>query len=503
MAEQQAAQIDSLRDSLAQIERQIIAFEAQREQRDTLGKEIAILTGESNGLLTVNQTLEKEMNSLSRLQLIKTPHEAPVCPLCGQHLDEQHKAAIIEQYMAEGISHRDLIAEHKQRTKTLSKTISQHESTIRTLDVELKRLDMLKRQAGELNGQLERAYESRQQLEDDYAALVALEAALTSGEYAAEINTQIETIYGQIDALGYDEGWHAQTNEMLKTLSAYERRKHDLDVALETLPGIQAALSTARERRQRWQDEYTQDTQAAAERRAEIDQLKVQVDEEKRRQVDLNRCRIEERNITETKIGVEQALNAVYEARTRRLELSERRDALTVERTIYEQLREAFGKNGVPAMIIEAAIPELEDAANKLLTRITDGKMNVRFDTQKEKKTGGVSETLDILISDELGTRDYALYSGGEGFRVNFAVRVALSQFLARRAGAQLQTLFIDEGFGSQDVMGRERLLEAINAISSEFDLILVVTHIDELQDAFPVHIRVNKGESGATVEIG
>ncbi len=79
MAEQQAAQIHLLRDSLAQIERQIIAFEAQREQRDTLGKEIAILTGESNGLLTVNQTLEKEMDSLrSRLQSIKTPHEAPV-----------------------------------------------------------------------------------------------------------------------------------------------------------------------------------------------------------------------------------------------------------------------------------------------------------------------------------------------------------------------------------------------------------------------------------------
>ncbi len=170
--------------------------------------------------------------------------------------------------MAEGISHRDLIAEHKQRTKTLSKTISQHESTIRTLDVELKRLDMDGRQAGELNGQLERAYESRQQLEDDYAALVALEVALTSGEYAAEINTQIETIYGQIDALGYDEGWPAQTNEMLKTLSADERRKHDPDVALERFPEFSGA-PIARERRQRWQDEYTQDTQAAAERRAE------------------------------------------------------------------------------------------------------------------------------------------------------------------------------------------------------------------------------------------
>ena len=46
--------------------------------------------------------------------------------------------------------------------------------------------------------------------------------------------------------------------------------------------------------------------------------------------------------------------------------------------------------------------------------------------------------------------------SGGEAFRVNFAIRVAMSKILARRAGARLQTLVIDEGFGSQDVQGSD-----------------------------------------------
>jgi len=105
-------------------------------------------------------------------------------------------------------------------------------------------------------------------------------------------------------------------------------------------------------------------------------------------------------------------------------------------------------------LIIEAAIPELEEESNRLLTRMTEGRMHVRLDTQREKKTGGVAETLDILIGDELGTRAYESYSGGEAFRVNFAIRVALSQLLARRAGAQLRTLFIDEGFGTA---GRRR----------------------------------------------
>jgi len=113
-----------------------------------------------------------------------------------------------------------------------------------------------------------------------------------------------------------------------------------------------------------------------------------------------------------------------------------------------------------------------------------------------------VRETLEIKIADELGTRPYENYSGGEKFRVNFAIRIALSKLLARRAGAQLQTLVIDEGFGTQDARGRERLVEAINAIQDDFARVLVVTHIDELRDAFPARIEVSKAPSGSTVMV-
>jgi alpha-D-ribose 1-methylphosphonate 5-triphosphate synthase subunit PhnL len=92
--------------------------------------------------------------------------------------------------------------------------------------------------------------------------------------------------------------------------------------------------------------------------------------------------------------------------------------------------------------------------------------------------------------------------SGGEQFRVNFALRVALSKLLARRAGAQLQTLVIDEGFGALDAPGRERLVEAINAVQSDFERILVITHIDELKDAFPARIDVVKNENGSQITV-
>jgi exonuclease SbcC len=131
--------------------------------------------------------------------------------------------------------------------------------------------------------------------------------------------------------------------------------------------------------------------------------------------------------------------------------------------------------------------------------------MSIRFVTQaeyKDKKRDGMRETLDIQISDSAGTRDYEMYSGGEAFRVNFAVRLALSEILSQRKGARLQTLVIDEGFGSQDVQGRLRLIEAINLVKGDFEKILVITHLDELKDAFPTRIEVEKTDRGSAVRV-
>ncbi len=104
------------------------------------------------------------------------------------------------------------------------------------------------------------------------------------------------------------------------------------------------------------------------------------------------------------------------------------------------------------------------------------------------------------MIGDAAGLREYELFSGGEAFRVNFALRLALARVLAHRAGARLQTLVIDEGFGSQDIEGRQRLIEAINRVQHEFAKILVITHMEELKDAFPARLEVEKTPKGSRV---
>jgi DNA repair protein SbcC/Rad50 len=159
----------------------------------------------------------------------------------------------------------------------------------------------------------------------------------------------------------------------------------------------------------------------------------------------------------------------------------------------------------VPALLIEQALPEIQETTNELLSRLTNGRMSFSFMTQREYKDTrreDLKETLDMVISDSVGARDYEMFSGGEAFRVNFSIRLALSQVLARRAGARLQTLVIDEGFGSQDAQGRQRLVEAINLVRDDFKKILVITHLEELKDAFPARIEVEKTPQGSKIQV-
>lgn len=203
--------------------------------------------------------------------------------------------------------------------------------------------------------------------------------------------------------------------------------------------------------------------------------------------------------------GARQKVSVLDELRKRKADLGSAREAAALQVARHKTLERAFGKDGVPALLIEQALPQIESKANELLDRLSDGQMSVRFVTQeeyKDKKREDLKETLGIQISDAAGVRDYEMYSGGEAFRVNFAIRLALSEVLAQRKGARLQTLVIDEGFGSQDAQGRQRLIEAINLVKHDFARILVITHLEELKDAFPTRIEVEKGGRGSTIRV-
>ncbi len=124
-----------------------------------------------------------------------------------------------------------------------------------------------------------------------------------------------------------------------------------------------------------------------------------------------------------------QKVLVLPQLKKRRAELIGRRDETQRLIARLKTLEKAFSKDGVPALLIEQALPEIEAQANQLLDRLSNGMMSVAFETQREYKTKeGEKETLDIIIRDGAGIRPYEMFSGGEAFRINFAIRLALAR---------------------------------------------------------------------------
>jgi exonuclease SbcC len=322
---------------------------------------------------------------------------------------------------------------------------------------------------------------------------------LRDNSFAPDIRSQLTEVESAMSSHQYDQSRHSLAREQLLELMPSVEQFRELAVARSELPALKE--------RQR-ELEATSEAKATQRQRLAEDIAALQA-----------ACGDEERLVraldalTETLEGREKArvdllehrgaLVFEVEQRHRDLEaLSGKQGELKQiidEMNDFLQLAEALGKKGIQALIIENAIPELESEANHILSRLSENRMHVGLVTQQRTKQDTAVETLDIVIADDVGTRNYELFSGGEAFKVNFALRLALSRLLARRAGARLETLIIDEGFGTQDEDSRHRLLNAINMVSPDFARIVVVSHIAEVRQMFSTQIHVEK-EGGISI---
>ncbi len=368
-------------------------------------------------------------------------------------------------------------AERFEQVQAEAAQRARHEATLRDLDEVQGRRDTL-----------------AQKIEAGEREVAALREQLASGSAFAPIRQQIDALQQQLTTLGYDAARH-------------DAVRRDLD-ALAEVPDRRSALLNARDRLTDWTARRTQIAEEVARNEEDAGALRTAIEaaqEGLAARADLaeqQRTHAERRAGLAARLSEAQAtLGGIHErleraARDREALKSVRAEAREAkkERTLYRHLRDAFGKNGIPALIIEETLPEIEDRANGLLERLSKGRTRVTLETLKDKKTGGTKETLDIKITDAGGVpRPYETFSGGEAFRVNFALRIALAQLLAERSGVRIRTLVVDEGFGTQDKQGIERLVEAIQTIREDFDKILVITHLNELKEAFPVRIEVKK----------
>jgi exonuclease SbcC len=463
---------------------------------------------EKNAALKVeNESLRKEMDEIKkRIDSLEETQGNAACPVCGQELSEAHRKSTLKELNKAGKDKGDQFRANKKELDDTEKRVKDLEARI----AKLANLENERVKYSSTVSQLSERIEILQSAEKEWAKtgkkrLAEVSKILEKETFAAEALKQLTKLDKELAKLGYDVSAHEEKRREELELRTIENDYHNLDSARKVSKQIDDEIKNLEEERKKKKEEITEQEKSynkAEQTLAESETNSPNIHEAEDKLRDLR----EDENDTRDQVGAaRQKVEVLATLRSRRTEFTSQREELNQQIARHKTLERAFGKDGVPALLIEQALPQIEQKANDLLDRLSDGHMSIRFVTQaeyKDKKRDDLKETLDIQISDSAGLRDYEMYSGGEAFRVNFAIRLALSEILAQRKGARLQTLVIDEGFGSQDAQGRQRLIEAINIVKHDFAKILIITHLDELKDAFPNRIEVEKTERGSSVTV-
>ncbi len=460
-----------------------------------LERSIANLEDQLQKMRALYQPIEEETASIHKLT-----QELATATARYTHLQQ---SAIEAQELRSRIAEIDTELEQRSYALNEYQRLEQLESEITKLGYSNADHNALREKLAEL-GSVETEFIRLKDAKNQSTRLVSEQAEarekrdlattyLTEHRYAQEERAKEQDLEKQITELGYADTERQQSRQRLDDLLESVTRFERLQNARGRRDSISTTLTRCREESNELEQELQRTEELAQQSSGRLRELDDIAKHQEANQNLLARNRSERDNLL-------QRQGALSTECSRYAKLAEERDKVREELKndqretwFYQRLDEAFGKDGIPSLIIENAVPQIEKETNAILSRLTDNRIQIAFDLLRDLKKGGTRETLDIKIADEIGERSYHLYSGGEAFRTNFALRIALSKVLAMRSGTQLRTLFIDEGFGTQDERGLEYLIEAIQAISHDFDKVIVVTHIEELKAVFPVQIQVTK----------
>ena len=122
-------------------------------------------------------------------------------------------------------------------------------------------------------------------------------------------------------------------------------------------------------------------------------------------------------------------------------------------------------------------------------------------DVEKLGSQGQAGLDLDVYYMATDTVRDVKTLSGGESFMASLAMALGLSDIVQHTAGAiHLDTMFVDEGFGSLDDTARDQAIRVLTDLADQNRLVGIISHVNELKEQIDRKLLVTKTENGSIV---
>jgi exonuclease SbcD len=351
-----------------------------------------------------------------------------------------------------------------QRTKTY----------IATLDSEKKSADMYEKQIVELETKDQALKVQKVDLEAEISNLepqVSNVPQLVSK--AKELQENEESFDGMAKAIAYLEAVEPQLFEIGKNISALTIEKAELDKKHSLL-------------------------------KFDIDNCQKYVDSLQVLATEIQKCEINISNYNRVLGSLDERIRVLADKGVELLGKQDGVKLLADKANRLQVLANAFSQDGIPHQIVRDIVPDLEESANEILSRMTGGRMSLEFRTEKTLKSNKDKEipVLDVMITDiDNGELPYLSRSGGQKTRCSLSVIFALAILKASRMGLQLGMLFIDEpaGLDEEGIDGYCTALETIHTLYPDMRIV-AISHDERMKVRFAQHLFVEVTENGSKV---
>ena len=325
----------------------------------------------------------------------------------------------------------------------------------------------------------------RREREENQRALT--EAAAREASARRSVEEKQQTIME-----GYGASDEARVSVELRELrSALDEKKRAFDAADKNFHRLERELATAIAKHQSIIDARTELTDQLKDReRPNVDQLRAELE------------RAEASFVDGTKLvtRLTERLNVLRDKGEKLSALATERDRLEREHRTWSRLSTvANGNVSFSRYVLHAMFEDIIAEANQRLA-VMSGRRYMFID-RKESLGARRLSGLELEIYDEYSesTRNVQTLSGGESFLASLALALGLADVVQNYAGGvKLDTIFIDEGFGTLDSETLDMAIRSLMDLQSGGRLVGIISHVEELKQRIPVRLEVSKTRKGS-----
>ena len=435
----------------------------------------------------------------------------------------------------------------KEKIQSLKRTLMETEKRLKQLEEIFERCRTLKENQEQITDQIEKLEEKErktsQSLTESKLMYTKLEAEYQAMEEKLPYKTMEEAeehlreITGKLELVrnNYETVTRCLTEKQNKEKELEGRQKTVSASVVQSQEEVQKKIRSYKQimKEQGFEDEESYHSQCMTERELEEAEQWTGAYQKELQELEANRTLLEQQLEGKERKDTEQIAREIKDASGEleeiRKEYMKLHNTNERNREIRDNLKRNFEKNsglqkqyeivgnlsktangnlsGSAKLDFETYIQrqyfrQIIRAANKRLVRMTSGEFILQCrDVEKLGSQGQAGLDLDVYHMATDTVRDVKTLSGGESFMAALSMALGLSDIVQNTAGAiHLDTMFIDEGFGSLDDVSRDQAIRVLNDLADKDRLIGIISHVNELKEQIDHKLVVKKNEKGSSV---